>query len=404
MLPSNTKKFVHPHSVYQVDYPGHWDQIVKKDGESCGFGPHERDDVGLWISIMPMSLDTEKITDELPNLMEKALAKSEAANLKPDSSLRHYGLIADVTKEGEGGHYWIVAGGDVVLFASSQVPAAERNVWNPQFQQLMASLEIKRDDELLAIQVAGDVMSLLREKHPEEEFTYDNGKIRLGNRVIYLGNLSREVRAEPERRESLVKHFVKNLSHSDMAGVGQEVLDQVRTTIVPVLKHRDYISADGPTQNLLTTEWLADVLIVYAIKSKKLFRFVTPWDLDRWGIEAPALEKLAVENLTNLPWPREVVGARSHSGGRIMVIQTDDNLASSRLLHPELHKVFANALGSPFWAGIPCRDRLVLFSDRKALKQRVARKLRKDSETSGYPITPNPFLVTRDGIAPGGKR
>jgi hypothetical protein len=40
--------------------------------------------------------------------------------------LRHYGVKADVRTEGEGGHYWLIAGGDVVLFASSQVPAAER--------------------------------------------------------------------------------------------------------------------------------------------------------------------------------------------------------------------------------------------------------------------------------------
>jgi hypothetical protein len=56
-------------------------------------------------------------------------------------------------------------------------------------------------------------------------------------------------------------------------------------------------------------------------------------------------------------------------------------------------------LGSPFWAGIPCRDTLVLFSDRKALKQRIGRKLKKDHDASAYSITPRAFLVTRDGVA-----
>ena len=85
----------------------------------------------------------------------------------------------------------------------------------------------------------------------------------------------------------------------------------------------------------------------------------------------------------------------------MIVVDTNDSLASSRLLHPDLHKIFSSALGNPFWAGIPCRNRLVLFSDRKAWKQKMARRLKRDHDTSAYSITPHPFLVTRDGIAAG---
>src|SRR5271168_4506648 len=115
MFPTTLKPFVHPHSVYRLEYPAHWDQVVQKDGESCGFGPHERDDVGLWISVLPMSVDTDKLQEEMPKLMQQALANTEAVNLRKDPTLKPYGLVADMTKEGEGGNYWILAGGDVVL-------------------------------------------------------------------------------------------------------------------------------------------------------------------------------------------------------------------------------------------------------------------------------------------------
>ena len=42
----------------------------------------------------------------------------------------------------------------------------------------------------------------------------------------------------------------------------------------------------------------------------------------------------------------------------------------------------------------------MLYSDRRKLKQRTKRQLRKDHDTSGYPITPRPFLVMPDGVAP----
>src|SRR5205823_14458794 len=106
MGPTSLKTFVHPHKVYRLDYPGHWDQVQEKDGASCGFGPHDRDDVGLWISIMPVSVDTDKLAEALPELMQQAMQEADAKDLRPDPTLRHCGLVADMTKEGEGGHYW----------------------------------------------------------------------------------------------------------------------------------------------------------------------------------------------------------------------------------------------------------------------------------------------------------
>src|SRR5262249_308726 len=148
MFPTPLKTFVHPGGVYRLEYPAHWDQVVQDNGKSCGFGPHERDDVGLWISILPMSVDTDKLAEELPKLMGEALPHFQAGELRKDTTLRHHAYKADMHKEGEGGHYWIIAGGDVVLFASTQVPIAERETWNPPFEQLMASLQITRDEEL----------------------------------------------------------------------------------------------------------------------------------------------------------------------------------------------------------------------------------------------------------------
>ena len=113
-----------------------------------------------------------------------------------------------------------------------------------------------------------------------------------------------------------------------------------------------------------------------------------------------ALHQVAIANLCRLAWPTKLEGARQRDGGRVIVIATGDGLASSRLLHPDLHRLFCGPLGSPFRAGIPDRDTLVVYSDRRRLRQQTERQLRKDHRTSGYPITPRPFLVTPDGIAP----
>jgi uncharacterized protein YtpQ (UPF0354 family) len=403
MFPALLKTFVHPAEVYRLEYPGHWDQVQNDEGRSCGFGPHDRDDVGLWISIMPVSVDTERLADDLPKLMNQALKDSGAANLRVDSSLRHHGMKADMTKDGEGGHYWIVVGGDAVLFASSQVPVAERDVWNPPFDRLMASLQITREEALARRKLAVEVLELLRERYPEQNFELDEKGIRGRNRVVFLSNLFRECQESPRRRTEIVEHFVESLGLAADMPMGAEPWDEAQHQIYPVLKPRDYIEPGTATEHLLTTEWLPDVLICYAIKSKKLFRFVTGWDVRRWGTDAQTLHQIAVDNLTRLPWPKRLEGSRQHDGGRVILVETDDNLAASRLLHPDFHRLFSGPLGSPFWAGIPNRHTLVCYSDRRSLKQRIARRLKKDCQSSAYPITARPFLVTPDGVAPGGK-
>lgn len=400
MEPLPLNSFVHPHKVYKLEYPAHWEQITEKDGESCGFGPHDRNDVGLWISVMPMRIDSDRLAEDLPKLMEQSLQKTGAENLRRAPNLNHHALVADMSKEGQGGHYWIVAGADVVLFASSQVPIAERDVWNPPFQKVMESLEITRDLEHLENKLVYEVVEMLRKRYPDQEFIYEDGKLRGPNQVIYLSNLLREVQSDPKRRAKIVKHFVDNLSHPDTSEIGHEEWNDVQYRVLPMLKPRNYINPDSPTQHLLTQEWLGDVLMCYVIKSKKMFRFVTDWDVRRWGIDATILHERCLTNLKNLSWPRELVGARMKDSGRVIVVDCEDGLASSRLLHPNLYQLFSGPLGTPFWAGIPCRERLVLFSDRKALKLKIGRRLSKDHNTSAYPITAKPFLVTRDGIAP----
>jgi hypothetical protein len=117
-------------------------------------------------------------------------------------------------------------------------------------------------------------------------------------------------------------------------------------------------------------------------------------------MDAQGLHQVAIANLCQLAWPAKLEGARQPDGGRVIVIATGDGLASSRLLHPDLHRLLGGPLGSPFRAGIPDRDTLVVYSDRRSIRQQTERQLRKDHRTSSYPITPRPFLVTPDGIAP----
>ncbi len=402
MPATSLKTFVHPKRAYRLAFPAHWENRIEDDGRACGFGPSDRDDVGLWISIMPYSIDTDRLRDDLPALFQKALSQTEAANVRPDSSLRHHALKADITRADQGGHYWIIAGGDMVLFASSQVPAAERDAWNAQFERLMCSVQITRDDELLLLQVADDVLQRLRAAHPDQDYQYDENSIRGRDHRVFLDNLFRQVRSAPDQQDLIVGSFVDSIAPAAGNLMGQEAWDEVQDSILPVLKPHNYIKTEGPTKELVTSEWLAGVVICYAINnSSQAFRFVTGWDLERWNLGIETLHDKSIANLQQLPWPERLDGAREPGEGRLILINTADSFDASRLLHPDLHRVFSGTLGSPFYAGVPDRDTLVVFSDHRKLRRRIVGQLRKDFKKSAYQISPRPFLVTADGIAPG---
>src|SRR5437879_9541190 len=103
MFPVPLKTFVHPHSVYKLEYPAHWDQVTQKDGEACGFGPHDRDDVGLWISIMQGSIDTDHFAEHMTSMMEQSLDESDGATLERIPTLSTHALMTGIQEGGQGG-------------------------------------------------------------------------------------------------------------------------------------------------------------------------------------------------------------------------------------------------------------------------------------------------------------
>src|SRR5437899_722199 len=107
MPPIQLATFIRPAKAYRLQYPAHWEHLEKDDGRSCGFGPRDRDDVGLWITILPVSIDGERLEQDLPKIFRQAIS-DEGTNVRRDPTLRHFGLTADMAKGEEAGQFWII--------------------------------------------------------------------------------------------------------------------------------------------------------------------------------------------------------------------------------------------------------------------------------------------------------
>ena len=176
--------------------------------------------------------------------------------------------------------------------------------------------------------------------------------------------------------------------------MGAEQLDDVRDEIFPFIRPD---SIGGDEGRLLKNRWLADLNVTYVIRIPSGFRYLTELDLERWGLELEELHRLAIANLCGLDTNATAMPEFPEGGLPFVMVVAGDNMEASRLLNPGLYKRFAESLGGPFIAAIPCRDALILFPNDTGLRRSAQQLVRKDFESSTYPITDRLFLVTPDG-------
>lgn len=390
--------FFHPHGVYRLRHPSTWETLQQDNARSCGFGPKDRDDVGLWITILPFRLDTDELVGALPRLFSDSLGHGSAINVRRDPSLKPHAYKADVGQVGQGGHHWIVADGDLVLLATSTVPEGEVAIWNPQFDAVMRTLEVTRDEELAHHRLCVDLLEILRERYPDQDYRVDVDGIRGEGHVIRIHNLHRKIAAEPERRDAILREFARDLARPSTGDDATPSWDDAAARVLPVLKPRSYFRDEGPTAWLVRADWLPDVQIAYALRQEARVRFLHTDDLKRWDRTREDVHERALANLGELPWPKKLPGRQTEQG-RVIAIRAGDAFEASRILHPQFHTLLRAPLGSPFLAAIPDRDTLIGFHDHPGLRRSLAGQIADDFRKASYPITDRIFRITPDGVA-----
>jgi len=388
--------FEHPKRIFQLEFPSDWRHMIEDDSHSVGFRPKDRNDVALSCYIMPYSIDTEVIVEnpKLVEFCEGMFKQANAVNPRRDATIPYFAMKADRNQEGLDGHYWFVAACDIFLGLSTYFPDGEEHIWSPIFERMLATFRIPREKEALVNRAILRLLGKLKEKYPDEKYQLKELELVGKSRAIPLSNLLLRIKNAPGDWEELTDEFfetaVKVLYATDL---GHEQLDDVRDEIFPFIRPDSVGAEEG---RLLKSEWLADLNVTYVIRIPSGFRYLTEPDLERWGIEREELHQLAIANLSKLDtaaaMPEVPEGALP-----FVMLAAGDNMEASRLLHPRLYERFAETLGGPFIAAIPCRDALILFPNDRDMRRKMQELVRKDYETSAYAITDRLFLVTPDG-------
>ena len=82
---------------------------------------------------------------------------------------------------------------------------------------------------------------------------------------------------------------------------------------------------------------------------------------------------------------------------KLGMFDSESVFKASLIFSPNLKEVLAPKLGWPVYAVIPCRD-FVYFFHSKDLIPRVGKTVVEEYKSSGYPITPDVFVISDSGI------
>lgn len=206
--------------------------------------------------------------------------------------------------------------------------------------------------------------------------------------LINLENLNRDYLRDHDR--GAVEHFVDVLADSPADDPSwSDAAPRLRLCLEPSdTEFGD--SLHRPVTNSLVA------VLAYVDLPETRIRWITPRLLELWGVQAAAAWRRAEENMEALiaGMPLVIDTPRSMKLG---YFDSASILNASMILSPGFKAAVSEKLGWPVYAVVPCRDYMLVFSD-KALIPHLGTTVVKEYKSSGHPLTAEVLRISDAGI------
>lgn len=150
---------------------------------------------------------------------------------------------------------------------------------------------------------------------------------------------------------------------------------------------------DAP--DVVSTDFPSRIRIGYVVRQDDGYSYVMRPHLESAEVSLHELHEAALFNLRSMAMPELKIG-KTPGGPELFLGEAEDNFTASRILLPDLQRVFAEHLGPEFYAAIPSRDWFICWS-RNQTDEWQARNIASARETFAddeYNLSPDVFLVS----------
>jgi len=220
----------------------------------------------------------------------------------------------------------------------------------------------------------------------------------VNGRRLDLENLYRLVNHDPDRGTEIVEHYLDQLFSGEAANIATHSFDLVKARIMPRIQPES-IFRHLAREQVAHVPFVNGTVIVFVIDLPQMTVSVTTEQMVRWGVTSDDLDALARENLEQQSEDIDLQVVTSKEGGRAIIIAQQDGYDAARLLLGDLHRRLAGRMGGNFYVATPARDMFVALSiGPEPFTRRLQARVSEDYRRLPYPITPDMFYITRDGV------
>ncbi len=150
--------------------------------------------------------------------------------------------------------------------------------------------------------------------------------------------------------------------------------------------------------HVLTYPIAGELAVGIVVDYKTAPWFVKDQQLKLWKIEPSELYDAGIQNLAAAPVEMEVT--ITEGTDRFIGLETGDGYDATRILVPKIRKFATEKLSEPYFAGIPNRDFLILWSRNcsKRFQEYAIEKVETNFAIQSYPLSKELFEATTSSI------
>ncbi len=224
-------------------------------------------------------------------------------------------------------------------------------------------------------------------------------EVQVDGRRLDLENIWRMVNHDPERKTEIIEHYLNQMFLGDGIQLSTMSFEFARPKIMPRIQPEsifELLSRD----HVAHVPFVNDTVIVFVTDLPNMTISITTEQLVRWKVSAEDIGRIAKENLAKYVPDLEVSLVESKEGAQAAIFGQHDGYDAARLWLTGLYERFCDQLGGDFFVAVPARDMFVAFSrGPEPFIRRLRERVTSDFKRLPYPICPDFFLVTRDGVA-----
>ena len=241
------------------------------------------------------------------------------------------------------------------------------------------------------------VVAVLAAEFPNKKIvtTPDPEVLKYGSTEFGLQNLRAKFTSDENPTDAtlhlLVKeHFAAGFAAADAAEAPPPTWEAAQRLLRPQLMPAEYLDR-MPLAHLPFGEGL---VLGFVLDRPDTYAYVLVKDIERWGVALDQVNAVAFDNLDGIS--QGVPLQPSTGPDPFVAVGVNDGYDAVRLLSPQFRASVAKQLGSPFYAAIPNRDFLIMWSAKASpsFLAHAREQAVRDSRDQPYPLTPSIFEAT----------